>query len=467
MGKTLKYTTNAEILSYFINQNPEIASEIDLPVQGESTIEIGKLIVDNQRYKNMFINTVNLIGLTIIKENRWENPWQKFTDKGTLRFGQQIREIVQDIAKVHDYNEFYNNKMKFLETEVPNIYQYIHQLNFQKWYETTINESELRMAFDNEEDGLYKFINNTVANLYETYEYDKYITDKYQICRRILDGTIPSYKISDIENKSARNILSEMKGVSNLIAFKSPNYNPAGVRRATKLDEQYLMIDAQRTALNETEIYATSFFRNDAEVKTNLAMIDTFSEHDEERLTELLGKAFTPFTEEEKTELKTIVGCIIAEDLFMDYYYALEGTPEGKRQTEFINPTTLDRNIFLHVWAVISTSPFANCCVFTTDTPAVTSVEISPAEVTVSAGIPVKLTAIVKTSGFANKSVIWTVESAPGEKENSKVTVDNFGNVNIPSDYSPTNIEDPNPIKIKATSIFDNTKFAEASISVL
>lgn len=38
----IKATTNAEILSYFINQNPELASEIDLPVQGESTIEIGK-----------------------------------------------------------------------------------------------------------------------------------------------------------------------------------------------------------------------------------------------------------------------------------------------------------------------------------------------------------------------------------------------------------------------------------------
>lgn len=466
MGKTLKHTTNAEILSYFINQNPEIASEIDLPVQGESTLEIGRLIVDNQRYRNMFINTINLIGLTIIKENRWENPWSGFTDKGTLRFGQQIREIIQDIAKVYDFNENYSNKERFLQTEVPDVYQYLHQLNFQKFYETTINESELRMAFENEESGLYTFINNTISNLYETYEYDKYLVDKYQICRRIVDGTIPSKKISDIQNKTARQILSEMKGISNLMSFKSPNYNPAGIRRATKLEEQYLMIDAQRTAINETEIYATSFFRNDAEVKTNLAMIDSFSETDSARLTELLGKAYIPFTEEEKTELSTIVGCIIARDFFMDYYYTLEGTPNGKRQTEFLNPTTLDRNVFLHVWNVLSTSPFANCCVFTTDTPAVTSVEVAPAELSITAGLPVKLTAVVKTSGFANKSVIWSVESAPGEKE-TKVTVDNFGNVTIPKDYTPTDVDSPNPIKIKATSVFDNTKTAIASITVL
>ena len=64
---TLKATSNAEIISYFLNQNPEIREEIGLPVQGQSTIEIGKLIVDNARYRNAFINTVNLIGLTIIK----------------------------------------------------------------------------------------------------------------------------------------------------------------------------------------------------------------------------------------------------------------------------------------------------------------------------------------------------------------------------------------------------------------
>ena len=92
-NKILKATTNSEIISYFINQNPEIASELDLPVQGESTEKYGKLIMDNVRYKNMFINTVNLIGLTVIKENRWENPWDNFTTKGTLRFGEQIREV--------------------------------------------------------------------------------------------------------------------------------------------------------------------------------------------------------------------------------------------------------------------------------------------------------------------------------------------------------------------------------------
>lgn len=449
---TLKATSNAEIISYFLNQNPEIREEIGLPVQGQSTIEIGRLIVDNARYRNAFINTVNLIGLTIIKENRWENPWQAFTDKGRLRFGQQIREIILDLAKVHDYNENYANKTKFLETEVPDVYQYLHQLNYQKWYETTVNDGLLRMAFDNEEnDGLYDFINLCVSNLYETYEYDKYLVDKYQLCRRIVDGTITAVTIDT--SKDARGILAEMKGVANLIAFKSPNYNPAGVRRATKLENQFLMLDAKRQAINSTEVLATSYFLNEAEMKTNSALIDTFSETDDSRLQELLKDAYTPFTESEKNQLKKVLGLIIADDFFMDYYYALDESQEGKEQTEFRNPTTLDRNIFLHAWLVISTSPFANACVFVDGTPSVTSVTVSPATATVSKGQTIKLSADVVTENFANKSVQWSINV-----EDATITQD--GTLKVPSNATSTEIV------VTATSIYDNTKTGTATITV-
>lgn len=449
---TLKATSNAEIISYFLNQNPEIREEIGLPVQGQSTIEIGRLIVDNARYRNAFINTVNLIGLTIIKENRWENPWQAFTDKGRLRFGQQIREIILDLAKVHDYNENYANKTKFLETEVPDVYQYLHQLNYQKWYETTVNDGLLRMAFDNEEnDGLYDFINMCVSNLYETYEYDKYLVDKYQLCRRIVDGTITAVTIDT--SKDARGILAEMKGVANLMAFKSPKYNPAGVRRATKLENQFLMLDAKRQAINSTEVLATSYFLNEAEMKTNSALIDTFSETDDARLAELLKDAYTPFTESEKVQLQKVLGLIIADDFFMDYYYALDESQEGKEQTEFRNPTTLDRNIFLHAWLVISTSPFANACVFVDGSPSVTSVTVSPAIATVSKGQTIKLSADVVTENFANKSVQWSINV-----EDATITQD--GTLKVPSNATSTKIV------VTATSIYDNTKTGTATITV-
>lgn len=458
MAKTpiLKSTSNAEILSFVINQNPEMKAEIDLPVQGESTKPIGKIIVDNQRYKNMFINTVNLIGLTVIKENRWENPWQTFTDKGMLRYGQQIREIIQDLAKVFDYNKEYSNKTRFLQTAVPDVYQHIHEINFQKVWETTINESELLMAFDDEENGLYKFIEDTISNLYETYDYDKWLVDKYQLARRILDGTITSIQITETD---PRKILSKMKSVSNRMAFKSRNYNPAGIRRATKHSDQFLMLDADREAITSTEVLATSYFLNQAEVETNLALTDTFYDLDEERLALLLEEQYIPLTETEKAQLQNAMGLIFAKDFFMDYHRALDTNPDtnGKRQTEWENPTTLDRNVFLHAQEVISTSPFANACVFTSVAPAVSSVSVSPSTATVTKGQSIELTATVATVGFANKAVAWTVDSSA---VTDGVKISESGKLTIPADATVESIT------VTATSIFDNTVTGTATITV-
>lgn len=464
MGKTATKTENlkglnvrndTELLSYIINQNPELKAEIGLPVQGKSIKPLGKIILDNQRYRNMFINTVNLIGLTLIKRNVWENPWEVFANRGALRRGQQVRELIQDLAEVFDYNKAYNDKTRFLQTRVPDVYNYIHELNFQKVYENTVNESLLQMAFD-EEGNLYDFIVDCISTLYTSYNYDKYLVDKYQICRRILDGTITPKLIENYADKTPREILSEMKGVSNKMTFMSPNYNPAGVRRATKFDDQYLMIDCEREGINSTEIYATSYFKDEAKTKTNMALIDSFSEHDEDRLALLLEEAFIPFTEEEKRQLATVVGLLFANDLFMDYYYALDNNenPDGKRQTEFTNPTTLDRNVFLHSWNIISTSPFAQACVFTTEAPAVLSVTVSPETATVSKGQEVKLSATVETTGFANKSVRWV-------STQDDIKVDEFGNVKIPADTALERVD------ILAISIFDDNVNATASITIV
>ena len=101
-AKVLTTKTDAELLSYIINVTPELRDEIDLPVQGESIKPIGQIIINNQRYKNAFINTVNLIGLTVIKRNAWENPWRNFTNRGTINFGESVRELILDLADVKD-----------------------------------------------------------------------------------------------------------------------------------------------------------------------------------------------------------------------------------------------------------------------------------------------------------------------------------------------------------------------------
>ena len=464
----IKATSDSELLSYIINVTPELQSEIDLPVQGESIAPIGKIILNNQRYKNAFINTVNLIGLTIIKRNGWDNPWE-FTKRGTLRFGQQIRELVLDLCNVYDYNVNFSDKDRFLQTEVPNVFNYLHEVNFQKFYQTTTSDAQLAMAFDTE-GGLFDFIDEAISMLYESLKYDTYLVDKYMLCKRIVDGTVTSVKITDYATLTPRQRVAFMKNYSNKMTFRSPNYNPAGVRRATRFDDQMLIMNTEFEADMSTDVLATSYFRNEAEFKTNMALIDSFSETDTARLSELLGSAYVAFTGAEKTALGKVPAVIISREWFMDYDYALDNA-SGMKQTEFYNPTTLENNHFLHAWRVFSTSPFENAIVFTSDTPAVSSVTVSPATATISAGMDIKLSATVAVTGFANKAVQWTIDDADGEQTGHPVVIDVDGTLHVPVDYvgSETSGGDTtyNDIVVRATSIYDSTKYNTATIRVV
>ena len=426
---TLNAGSDAELLSYIINVTPELREDIDLPVQGESIAPIGKIIINNKRYRNAFINTVNLIGLTVIKRNGWENPWS-FTKRGSLRFGQQIRELVLDLCNVYDYNANYDNKTRFLETVVPNVLNYLHEINFQKFYQTTTSDSQLAMAFDTE-GGLYNFIDASIGMLFESLKYDTYLVDKYQLCRRIVDGTVRSVKITDYASLTPRQRVSFMKNYSNKMTFRSPNYNPAGVRKATRFEDQILLMNTEFESDMSTDVLATSYFRNDAEFKTNMALIDSFSDTDSARLTELLGNDYIPFTDAEKTALAKVPAVIVSREWFMDYDYLLDAGSNMK-ETEFYNPTTLENNHFLHVWRVFSTSPFENAVVFTSDTPAVSSISVSPESATIYKGQTLQLSATVSTTGFANKSVLWSIDSS---SESKGASINQSGLLNVPASY--------------------------------
>lgn len=459
MGKrNLKASNNAELLSYIINVTPELRSDIKLPVQGESIQPIGKIIVNNERYKNAFINTVNLIGLTIIKRNGWDNPWD-FTKRGSLNFGQQVREIINDLANVYDYNANATDVDRFLENVVPNVYNYIHEVNFQKFYQTTTSDEQIAMAFDSE-DGLFRLIDDTIGMLYESLRYDEYLVDKYMLCRRLLDGTVTPHYMADFDSQTIRERVAEMKGVSNKMTFRSPNYNPAGIRRATSFDNQIMILNCEFDAQVSTEVLATSFFRNDAEFKTRAKLIDSFTETDEERLAEVLGSAYVPFTSDEKTELAGVVSVIISDEWFMNYDYRMGvdglGVDGQGKYTEFYNPTTLKNNHFLHYWGIKSTSPFENAVVFTKVQGGVTSITLSPATATVDKGQSVKLSATVVATGLVNKAVVYS-----SSDETTAIVDANSGLVTVLADATAGDT-----VTITATSVYDSSVTGTATITV-
>lgn len=470
--EVLKTRDSAELLSYIINVTPELRGEIDLPKQGESIAPIGKIIINNERYKNAFLNTVNLIGLTVIdRNNDWDNPWESFTDRGVLRYGQQIREIINDLCNVYDYNENFADKERFLRTVVPNVLQYIHEINFQKFYQTTTSDEQMAMAFQNED--LYTLIDNMISMLYESLKYDKYVVNKYMLCRRIVDGTVPAVQITDFSTKTNRQIVADIKAVSNKMTFRNPNYNPAGVRRYTKFDDQIAIVNTDFDAKFTTETLSTSYFRSDADMKARLALIDSFSNHDTDRLNDLFAKrdangdivpdtyinGYVPFTDSELTALAEIPCVIIDREFFMNYRYAMDNA-SGERMTEWRNPTTLEHSMFLHYWGCFSTSPFAQCVCFTQTAQNISAVDIAPSSLSiVSTALPQKfmLSATVTTTGFANKAVTWSVDSTAAA---AGVKIDERGILTIPANTELTGVT------VTATSVYKPTVYDTLSVTI-
>ena len=276
------------------------------------------------------------------------------------------------------------------------------------------------------------------------------------LCRRILDGTMQPTKITDYEVLTPRERVSAIKSVSNKMTFRSPNYNPAGIRRATSFDEQILIVSTEFEADFSTEVLATSFFKDEADMKARLVLCDGFGNHDTLRLAEVLGSAYVPFTEEELSALNGIPAVLISREWFMNYVYALDGE-SGERQTEFFNPTTLENNHFLHCWMVFSSSPFENSTVFCSDNISVTSVTVSPSTANVSKGQSLQLSATVETTGFANKAVMWTVDDT---SEGDGITINQSGQLKVPSTATVETIT------VTATSIYDKTVSGTATITI-
>ena len=455
----LKTRNNAELLSYIINETPELKQNIDLPVQGQDLKPIGQLIISTDRFRNAFINAVNLIAVTIITRNSWENPWQEFTEQGKINFGQSVRELIVDLLDAEDYNENANKPTHFLEQVIPNVYEMIYDINFQKYYKVTVSDVQIAMAFNNES-GLYDLIADIYDKLYESYKYDKYIVDKYQLCRRIIDGTVPSVQIADFDTNDTRENVAIMKGYSNKLTFRSPNYNPAGLRLASKFDDQRLIINNEFEAKVSTSVLATSYFMNEADFKTKASLIDGFSDHDTTRLSALLGNQYVAFTDDEISRLSNVVGMIIDDNFFKDYYYSLDTQSESTgatKTTEFYNPESMKNTMWLHVWRIFATSPYSNCICFTKQASNVTNVSVSPSTANVTAGQELKFTASVTTTGITNKAVTWSVDSSA---KADGVTINESGVLKVPTDVS---VEE---ITVTATSVYKSSVSGTATVTV-
>lgn len=411
----------------------------------ESLREIGTIIMDSPNLQNEFLNAlVNRIGRVIVTSKLYDNPLKMFK-KGILEFGETIEEIFVNIAKPFQYDTSTSEQTVF-KREMPDVRSSFHIMNYQKYYKVTIQNEQLRQAFLSW-DGITNLIAKITESMYTSANYDEFQVIKYLLAKHIINGTMHTETIPD--NLALEKKVSTIKAISNKFTFPRSDYNLAGVVNQTLKDNQYILVNADFEAEMSVEVLATAFNMNKAEFIGHEVLVDGFGDIDIDRLNKLFegDNTYTELSQDELDALNKIPAVLVDENFFMIFDNLI-------KFTEIYNGEGLYWNYWLHTWKTFSVSPFANNTVFVPAIPTVTDVTVSPSTVTLNKNSSFTFTANVTTTNFASKEVNWTVDS-------DNATISKSGMVTI-LDSAKTG----NKITVTATSVYDNDKKGESTITI-
>lgn len=408
--------------------------------------EIGTIIMDYPALQNEFLSAlINRIGRVLISTRMYENPWSRFK-KGMLDYGETVEEIFTNIAKPYEFEGSHTSPTTQFKKYKPDVRAAFHVMNYRKYYPVTIEQQKLRQAFLSA-DGVTNLIADIVNSLYTGANYDEFLTMKYILGKTILKGRMYPVEVKPVNAENAKDIITTVKSNSNILTFPSDKYNPAHVFQHTPKEEQMIFINANFDAIADVNVLASAFNMSKAEFEGRRVLIDSFGSLDTNRLAELFDDdpSYVPFTDDEIAALDAIPLAVVGSKFFMIFDNLNEFT-------EIYNAELLYWNYFYHQWKTFSTSPFENALVYVPVTPEVTSVEVTPATATVSAGSSLALTTTVETVGFAPQTVVY-------ESNKDGVTITEGGVVQIDEGVSGS-------ATITVTSTFDSTKSDTVELTI-
>ena len=439
--------TNAvNIVNAIRNNNSNYYKDYVSPITDVSELkQIGKIIMDVPALQNEFLNAlINRIGLVVITSKMFSNPWSMFK-RGFMEYGETIEDVFVDLIRVFEFDAE-KAETDLFKRVAPDVRAAFHVMNYQKFYKVTIERAKLAKAFLSAS-GMGELITYIMTAIYTSAAYDEFLTMKYMVARTILNGRMYPIEIPAVSEANMKSIVTAVKGTSNLLEFPSRKYNPAGVFNYTDKSNQYILIDTQFDANMDVNVLASAFNMDKAQFMGNRVQIDGFGNLDTERLDELFADDpyYVQITDEEKAALNEIPLAVVDNNFFMIYDNLNEF-----REVE--NGQGLYWNYFYHQWKTFSTSPFANALVYVPETPAITSVTVTPATATVAAGANLALTTEVVAVGYAPQTVTYT-------SDNDGVTVTEGGVVQIDKDATGT-------ATITVASTFDPTKTDTVAITI-
>lgn len=390
----------------------------------ENLEEIADAVMSSVQLQNDYVAAlVNRISATRFTSRMFQNPYQKFI-KGTNRFGDTIEEIYVNMANAHEYNPSIAENEVY-KREIPDINAVFHRRNSKVFYKNTIQYDALYASFLSD-NGMRSLIGRIVDAMYGAANRDIFYCTK-----KLMNAYSPYYYKVTVPAATAANadqIVTTIKGISNMLEFPSDLYNRFGVENFTEKSRQVLILRADVAAVLDVNSLAKAFNLQYADfIAGTYVTVDTFGDG----LDNMLG--------------------LLVDDEFFQIYTNLE------KFTENYNGQGLYWQYFLHRWMTYSVSPFSNAIAFVTgELTAPTAITIDPAAPTVAQGGNQQFTAKV-TPSTAQQSVHWEIS---GQK-NGGTYITATGLLHIDSEESATSIT----VTAKCPSAQTITKTATVTVS--
>lgn len=325
------------IKDIWLNSTSDFMQRIPEPTQ-TNIAQVMDALFDpmNKMYYNQFIDSLIMrIGLVYVHNQVWKNKLSVFK-KAKLQYGSTIQEMVPKWIKAHAYVDDAEDVFKMARPDVETWY---HSQNRRDRYDITINDTELKTAFT-EENGLNKLV---AALLQVPLNSDEY--DEYQIMMNLLsiyDYKYGFFKVGlggDVNNKTTgEDFLVEVRAYAGDLEFPSSLYNAGeldDVPVFAKANELVLLTTPRVLANIDVRNLAAAFNRSDEEIKYRVIPV-------------------------REIPIPNAVALLTTEDFFMCADTVYETTSQ-------YNPKTLGTNYFLHHWGVYSVSPFVPAILFTSE----------------------------------------------------------------------------------------------------
>lgn len=377
-----------------------------------SVRDVGRIVLNSTTLTNEFYSAlVNQFAFIFGSSKMFYNKWVDFK-KGLIGLGELVEEFFVQIALPNNYNPDIA-ATEIFKRVIADVQTAIYRINVKTFYKTTINRPLLEMAFTTE-GGMADLIGKVFTSMAAACEVDQMNAIKYLLARKILDGKIKTEPIAEVSGASteanAKAAARQMKADFENFFFPRVDYNEAGVMNwVNDKNDVSFMLTTSFGAAYDIEVLAAAFNLDYANFMGRVKRIDSLTNIDFTRLNAFfdLPEPIAEFDEDEIAILDKVAAITFDNGLIQwyDRLYEWHEEPNGQ---------SMEWQNWLHYWALLASSPFANAVAYVQSSDntlgtvtAVTSVYVGKT-ITLPVGSSFPLSWEVKGTGIYSKAVEFT-----------------------------------------------------------